>query len=123
MPTNLPTASKIPYTVAPASTPTIVNTIQPTPTPLAHTPLIAFTMLTQDGKEAIYTIHPDGSDLTPLVSGQDNSFSPSWSPNGQKIAYLAGDRFKTAKLTILDYESGEIMQVDVSGGWDIAWRP
>jgi len=87
-------------TVTTAIQPTIYPTMTPTPLPTftqsAHSPLIAFTMVTQDGKEAIYTIHPDGTNLTYLETGQLSSYSPSWSPSGQMIAYLNGDSLDTA---------------------------
>jgi Tol biopolymer transport system component len=44
----------------------------------------------------IYTVHPDGSDLTQITFGAGdveggNFYQPTWSPDGQYLAYLMGE--------------------------------
>ncbi len=43
----------------------------------------------RDGDLDIYTINPDGSDLTNLTADSANDFDPIWSPDGSRIAFLS----------------------------------
>ncbi|MDQ5842957.1 MAG: translocation protein TolB, partial [Thermoproteota archaeon] len=47
---------------------------------------IAFVSST-DGNDEIYVINPDGSDQTNLSNNDADDFNPSWSPDGEKIAF------------------------------------
>ncbi len=54
---------------------------------------IAFIRHTNDGTDALYRIHPDGSGLELLKA--TNSSDPAWSPNGTYIVYVgAGDALR-----------------------------
>src|SRR6185369_10067812 len=44
---------------------------------------------TRDGKSAIYTIRPDGSDLKKLTDGQANDGQAQWSPDGRQIVFIS----------------------------------
>lgn len=46
---------------------------------------IAFASIAQNRYVGIYTMNPDGSDLTRLTSGAD--LEPAWSPDGTQIAF------------------------------------
>jgi Tol biopolymer transport system component len=49
---------------------------------------IAFVHSTASDAE-IYTINPDGSGSTPLTSSPGANYSPAWSPDGKKIAFVS----------------------------------
>lgn len=40
-----------------------------------------------DGKIAIWTVAPDGTELTRVAAGRTDLATPVWSPDGQRIAY------------------------------------
>jgi dipeptidyl aminopeptidase/acylaminoacyl peptidase len=60
----------------------------------------------------LYKVRPDGSELTPLTSGQENAkVAPEWSPDGTQIAYMV-------RLTPLESSSlplGELWVMDADG--------
>ena len=43
----------------------------------------------RDGNVAIFTVNPDGSELTKLTSGLADDEVPSWSPDGSKIVFVS----------------------------------
>jgi Tol biopolymer transport system component len=43
----------------------------------------------RDGNFEIYTMSEDGSDVTRLTEDDANDFDPSWSPDGDKIAFVS----------------------------------
>lgn len=54
--------------------------------------LILFHATTRfDGLE-LFTIRPDGTDLTQLTDNSDSMTMPAWSPDGSQIAYVLGSR-------------------------------
>jgi Tol biopolymer transport system component len=63
-------------------------------------------------------MNPDGSDVVRLVEGR----SPAWSPDGEKIAFQAGDE-ETAEIFI--WEQGHVTQVTSNKYYDAepCWSP
>jgi Tol biopolymer transport system component len=58
---------------------------------------IAYTHVTLTGEEPnevldydIYVANADGSDVTPLVTGPETAYAPTWSPDGSRMAFISG---------------------------------
>ena len=49
---------------------------------------IAF-MSQRDGNPEIYVMDADGGNLRRLTDNSDKDFSPSWSPDGKRIAFMS----------------------------------
>ena len=73
-----------------AASPSVI----PLPTPtVAGT--IAFTRYREKQDEVeVCTVNTDGTGLRTLAGGRDGAQYPSWSPDGKKIAYCAGDSLR-----------------------------
>lgn len=79
-----------------------------------------FDIMTDKKFTNIWIINTDGTGHVPITSGKNNHFSPKWSPDGKKIAYLSGDEGavqifiyyvetgKSASLTNLNRSPGQI---------------
>ncbi|HLO31660.1 MAG TPA: hypothetical protein VK249_21080, partial [Anaerolineales bacterium] len=99
--------------------PEIEVTHLPTPAPTqiaSPNGLIAF-MSTQNGNSDIYTMHPDGSDLTNLTDNPTNDFSPFWSPDGKRIAFES-DRDGSTQIYLMDADGSNIIQLTSGEGDD-----
>lgn len=53
---------------------------------------IAFSS-TRDGNNAIYTMNPDGTNVTKLTNSTGFDSEPSWSPDGRKIVFFSDKAF------------------------------
>jgi Tol biopolymer transport system component len=58
----------------------------------------------------IWTIKADGTDPRPLTSGPFDDREPSWSPDGQRIAF-SSDRSGSYDVWVLALASGQLTQV------------
>jgi len=100
----------------------------------ASGPLVAFTALDSAGRADVVVLSPDGSGLTNLTPGRQNAFdddrSPSWSPDGAKIAFVShreGPSSQEIYVMNADGSSPRRLTTD-SGGGDVfnvdpAWSP
>jgi Tol biopolymer transport system component len=71
----------------------------------------------RDGNYEIYAMNSDGSDETRLTENDENDFDPSWSPDGEKIAFVS-DRDTTVDVD----EEGDITAIytmDADDGSDV----
>ena len=83
--------------------------------PGAHPPalgsgeLIAF-MRSDDDSHRIWVMEPDGSGQRPVSPAGIDAISPSWAPDGERIAYLRywDGTDREARLQILDLRSGRV---------------
>jgi WD40-like Beta Propeller Repeat len=69
---------------------------------------------TYQGSLAIYTVAPDGSDFTEVITG---GFNPYWSPDGSQIAYIVPGG--SHGLTIADADGSNVREFGfgASGPW------
>lgn len=75
---------------------------------------IALTLY-REGNVDVYTVRPDGSNLTRITDHPAEDVNPVWSPDGSKLAYMNYQGVAFYGLYILDVETGEI-----DGPWDDA---
>lgn len=73
----------------------------------------------------IYTIEPDGGNLQQVTSGTNaDAIAPTWSPNGQSIAYTQGSEFRQAFLWVANTDGSCAVQLlDSVGVNSPAWSP
>ncbi len=60
----------------------------------------------RDGDWDIYTIRPDGSELTNLTQTETNETWPSWSPDGRKIAFCS-DRLGNYDIYVMKADGAD----------------
>src|SRR5688572_24128844 len=54
-----------------------------------------------EGDEEIYTMDPDGNDVTRLTTNAARDFAPAFSPDGSKIAFVS-DRDGNREIFVMD---------------------
>ena len=72
----------------------------------------------------IMSIQPDGSGLTALTAGTDNSAFPSWSPDGKQVVYRVAQGDERG-LRILDVRTGTSRKLETGSDYDTfpTWSP
>jgi Tol biopolymer transport system component len=92
-------------------TPTTITLPSPTPEATACKK-IAFVMTSSapDGGQDIYTICPDGNGLARLTDHPAGDFSPVWSPDGDRIAFVS-DRSGAGQVYVVQADGGDPAQV------------
>lgn len=77
-----------------------------------------------DGFFEIYTILPDGTDLTCLVSNAANNQFADWSPDGTQIAF-SSDRNGNWDIFVMDTDGSNQRLLTDSSDWELfsAWSP
>ncbi len=96
-----------------------------------HLNLIAYSIHTDEGKDAFYLVQPDGTGLERISIGTETAYSPHWSPDGRRIAYLNADLLAylnrnsdtEPKLVIVDYRNRKSTILEYSGITSYAWSP
>jgi len=102
--------------ISPEPTPPAVNgTVQlpPVKTAINRYPasngLIAY-VSGQDGNAEIYTMNPDGSQVTNLTQNPAKDTYPVWSPDGKKIAFLA-NRTGAEEVFLMNADGSGVRQL------------
>lgn len=72
----------------------------------------------------LMSIRPDGSSLTALTAADQNSGSPSWSPDGKQVAYRV-TKGPARGLRILDLATGQTRKLETGSEYDVFpdWSP
>jgi TolB protein len=76
--------------------------------------LIAFRS-DRDGRNDIWLMNPDGSQLINLTKSPDNDTDPAWSPDGSRIAFVS-TRSGNADLWIMNADGSGLIQVTDNQG-------
>lgn len=82
--------------------------------------MVAFTRMSGADGDGLYVAAADGTDQRRLV---ESGGSPSWSPDGGRVAYIDLDPFAGgASLAVVDVETGETTEL-ATGVGSLAWSP
>jgi Tol biopolymer transport system component len=100
-----------PPTETPLDTiPLYTEACTPRPANPGVTGQIIFDARDEEGVSRLYVVHPDGSDLRELPTGDYNSYFPRWSRDGSKVAFES-DSIRTTlglMLYVMDVASGTV---------------
>ena len=100
--------------------------------PGAFSTQIAYITASQDKKDkllkdySLWIADADGYNPQVLLKSKEPIYSPAWSPDGQKIAYVSHERGKQQRIVVQDWSSGarNIMTVPLQGRQSApAWSP
>ena len=87
---------------------------------------IAFQMLKR-GRFDIYTIQPDGSDLTRLTEAHQQNANPRWSPDGSLISYSSLDASGHYQLYVMNADGSDAHLVFAvppgQDAYNLCWLP
>ena len=77
--------------------------------------------------DEIYVMDTDGQNLQRLTENRKNDWSPSWSPDGERIAF-ASDRkgeFENFEIYVMDADGGNQQRLTNNRVWDMdpSWSP
>ncbi|NOY28074.1 MAG: hypothetical protein GXP62_19590 [Oligoflexia bacterium] len=78
---------------------------------------------TRTGASDIYSMKPDGTELTRLTTSDDYEMDPALSPDGSRIAYVDHSQ---ASIWLMDVDGGNQAELtDGGGSWNYqpAWSP
>ena len=132
LPAGGPASTASPTVPLPSETPGATHTPTIMPTPLGGGPLIAFVSDRADGRTfQIFTIRPDGSDLTQLTFTEGDKSQPAWSPDGTQLLFVAHggrDGFSNdlgLDIWLMDQDGGNQVNLTQNPGddYDPAWSP
>lgn len=114
-PTMIPTliASPTAYNPCAVSTPSDLSSMS-----------VAF-VAKWDGDLEIYVVYADGSELTQLTSNTIDDVAPTWSPDGNKIAYVSERGPKPGQLFVMNSNGSDTRPLtpDLFAIDPLAWSP
>ena len=82
-------------------------------------------IMTDRTRTNLWMVDADGGNHRPLLSGRDSYASPRFSPNGERLAYVADDGKGKAQLFVRWLDSGETAMITglTESPSSIAWSP
>jgi Tol biopolymer transport system component len=75
------------------------------------------------GDAEIYTMKTDGTDVVPLTNNTTTDSNPSWSPDGNRLAYDADDGNSATPVEIHTINANGTNDVTIGTGVDPDWSP
>ena len=81
-------------------------------------------MSDRDGDFEIYVMDADGKNQTQLTQNNDRDWFPSWSPDGQRIAFMS-NRDGDFEIYVMDADGKNITQLTQNNDyeWLPSWSP
>ncbi len=120
-----PTVPTPTSTISFTSTSTFTRTsMPPIATPIPDSRFLAL-VSKQDGQTAIQIADVVGAGLTLLASDNKDAFSPQWSPDGLRLAYLSGpNRLGPLEIVVLSSDGKQAAHpVKFNQLWSFDWSP
>ncbi|HWE45985.1 MAG TPA: S9 family peptidase [Caulobacteraceae bacterium] len=85
----------------------------------------SYDIMIDNARNAIWTANPDSGEIAPLVTGSGAYFSPRWSPDGKRLAYVSTVENGRPELYVRWMATGATAKIaDLpEGPGDLAWSP
>jgi Tol biopolymer transport system component len=103
------------------------RTIEPPSAAAVEDGRVAFASL--EGNWQIFTLNPDGTDVTRLTDLPTNQFHPAWSPDGTRIGLDVQESIQESKggmeIYVMNANGSSLDQLTEGPGWNYlpAWSP
>jgi len=82
-------------------------------------------IMTDKARSSVWLINVATSEQRPLAAGTGDHFSPRWSPDGRRLAYVSTAEGGSPQLFVRWMDSGQTMRVTglPDSPQDLAWSP
>jgi Tol biopolymer transport system component len=78
-----------------------------------------------EGQFDLYAIAPDGSDPVQLTDDERGEHEPSWSPDGSRIVFAAGESYVSQDVYVMNADGSDVRRLTDREGLDFVpvWSP
>lgn len=85
----------------------------------------SFDIMTDSARSAIWSANPETGEVAPLVTGPGGYFSPRWSPDGKRLAYVSTAEDGRPELYVRWIATGVTAKITdlPEGTGDLSWSP